>query len=202
LVLALYGHPDSGGYWEAHCTKELVAAGFAPVPTWPSCFVHAQLALFLVVYVDDFKLAGPVSNLAAGWKLIRRNIKTDDPARLSKYLGCEHREFSAVLDVRGDPEHAWFQWPPAPGTSDTAASARGGSQTPKTSGERVNVRVREYDMSGFFRSCVDAYLELAGSNAKPLRKVDSPFLAEDLAPTRARRRTPEVNSSRSPPECS
>eukprot|EP00975_Prorocentrum_lima_P029499 6192974-Prorocentrum_lima.AAC.1 len=31
----------------------------------------SELTLFLVVYVDDFKLAGPKANLAKGWKLIR-----------------------------------------------------------------------------------------------------------------------------------
>ena len=136
LILALYGHPDSGGYWEAHCTKALVAAGFAPVAEWPSCFVHAQLALFLVVYVDDFKLAGPVSNLAKGWKLIRRDIKMDDPTPLDKYLGCEHREFRAFLDVRGDPRHALFVWPPDPIVEDPTASARGGGPDGQAARER------------------------------------------------------------------
>ena len=31
LTLALYGHPDSGGYWEKHCEKQLRAAGFEPI---------------------------------------------------------------------------------------------------------------------------------------------------------------------------
>ena len=28
LVLALYGHPDSGGFWEQHCENMLKEAGF------------------------------------------------------------------------------------------------------------------------------------------------------------------------------
>ncbi len=28
LVLALYGHPDSGGHWERHCEKQLVSKGW------------------------------------------------------------------------------------------------------------------------------------------------------------------------------
>ena len=32
LVLALYGHPDSGGHWEAHCESKLTEAGYVPIP--------------------------------------------------------------------------------------------------------------------------------------------------------------------------
>src|ERR1051326_1284206 len=34
LVLALYGHPDSGGYWEKHPEKHLKSVGFNEVPNW------------------------------------------------------------------------------------------------------------------------------------------------------------------------
>ena len=47
--------------------------------------------LFLTVYVDDFKMAGPSANLARGWKMIRQHITTGDPTPLGLYLGCEHR---------------------------------------------------------------------------------------------------------------
>ena len=60
LRLALYGHPDSGGYWEQHCEAHLVdKVGFVPIEEWRSCFWHPKWKMFLVVYVDDFKLAGP-----------------------------------------------------------------------------------------------------------------------------------------------
>ncbi len=55
LVLALYGHPDSGGFWERHCEKHLLARGFVALSDeWRSCFWHPRLSLYLVVYVDDF----------------------------------------------------------------------------------------------------------------------------------------------------
>ena len=59
LVLALYGHPDSGTHWETHSQEHLVSEGFTPIEGWPSCFWHSELKMFLVVYVDDFKLSGP-----------------------------------------------------------------------------------------------------------------------------------------------
>ena len=66
LRLALYGHPESGGYWEQYATEQVKKAGFQPITGWGSCFFHPQLKLFLIIYVDDFKLAGPEKNLAHG----------------------------------------------------------------------------------------------------------------------------------------
>ena len=36
LLCALYGHPESGGYWEQHCEAHLVTIGFQVIPDWPS----------------------------------------------------------------------------------------------------------------------------------------------------------------------
>ena len=101
LVLALYGHPDSGGHWEQHCEACLTAAGFEPIDPWRSCFWHPQLSLYLVVYVDDFKLSGPADNLVKGWELIRRNIKADSPHPVGLFLGCKHRHFERELPDTG-----------------------------------------------------------------------------------------------------
>ena len=59
LDLALYGHPDAGGYWELKCNGHFVKVGFEPITDWRSCYFHPKLRLFLVIYVDDFKLSGP-----------------------------------------------------------------------------------------------------------------------------------------------
>ena len=60
LTKSLYGHPEAGANWEAHCNERVEKAGFVPIgDEWPSCFFHDALRLFLVVYADDFKLAGP-----------------------------------------------------------------------------------------------------------------------------------------------
>ena len=82
LVLSLYGHPQSGAYWERHCHAHLVAQGFEPINDWRSCYVHKALKLYLVLYVDDFKLAGPaakdqhgLSNVDKGWQLITTGNK-------------------------------------------------------------------------------------------------------------------------------
>ena len=79
LRLALYGHPDAGGYWESHCEEHLTSVGFVPVPDWRSTYWHPELKLLLMVYVDDFKMSGPSANFAKGWSMIRQKIKTDEP---------------------------------------------------------------------------------------------------------------------------
>ena len=61
--------------------------------TWPSCYFNVELRLYLVVYVDDFKLAGPAKHLAEGWKRLRKGLDLDDPAPSGLYLGCQHERF-------------------------------------------------------------------------------------------------------------
>ena len=72
MILALYGHPDAGGWWEQHCHKALLLGGWTPIKngSWKSVYWHEKLKLLLVVYVDDFKMAGPKENLKQGWKTI------------------------------------------------------------------------------------------------------------------------------------
>src|SRR4051794_9001995 len=89
LKKALYGLPDSGTYWEQHCDASLRSGGYVPVgEDWPSCYVHPRLKLFLIVYVDDFKLAGPEKNLAEGWAIARKGLVIEDPKPVGLFLGC------------------------------------------------------------------------------------------------------------------
>ena len=90
LKLALYGHPDAGGYWESHCKEKLVAGGFTPVPDWNNMYWHNKLKLLFMVYVDDFKMSGPIGNMNKEWEHIRTSIKTDEPSPPGKCLGCNH----------------------------------------------------------------------------------------------------------------
>ena len=93
LYKALYGHPQSGSFWEDHCDERVQKAGFVPVgPSWPSCYVHPKLGLFLTIYVDDFKMAGPKGNIEEGWSRLRKGLKIEPHKYLEDgrqmYLGC------------------------------------------------------------------------------------------------------------------
>jgi hypothetical protein len=134
LKLALYGHPDAGGYWERHCETQLRSVGFVPIPDWRSCFWHAGLRLFLVVYVDVFKMSGPQDNMAKGWALIRKHIRTDPPQGVGKYRGCEHIVSLTTLDGIPTEDLTLLVLPQAADDAPSL-SVRGGGP-PKTLGPK------------------------------------------------------------------
>ncbi len=46
LRKALYGHPDSGTFWEQHCDKSVKKVGFEAIDeAWPSCYPPGAQAL-------------------------------------------------------------------------------------------------------------------------------------------------------------
>ena len=102
LVLALYGHIDSGGLWENHFQTGLRKNRWRPLlkGIWQGVFFHDELKLLLVVYVDDLNLAGPTSNLAKGWKNIEPAIKIDTPESPGRHFGCDHVEQNQVTLTR------------------------------------------------------------------------------------------------------
>ena len=107
LKLALYGHPDAGGFWEKHCEEAVTDVGFEFLPDWPSVFFHREMKLMLVIYVDDFKLAGPAENVPKGWELLAKRIKLEEPRELGRYLGCLHTMHTIPYTDEFKPRHAW-----------------------------------------------------------------------------------------------
>ena len=112
LKRALYGHPGAGTYWEQHAEKHLSSVGFVPIPDWKSWFRHPRLDLMLIVYVDDFKLAGPKCHLKEGWTRIRKGIITGEPEPIGRYLGCGHRVLETLIPAGGNPAHGSIPEPP------------------------------------------------------------------------------------------
>ena len=148
LVLALYGHPDSGGYWEKHCDRHLSKVGFNKVPGWDSCYVQPNLKLFLIVYVDDFKLSGPKASVEEGWKLISSGIEMDPPTASGKYLGCGH--------IRMDPARPLEE--------------QFESEIGKSHGGCALV----YDMESFMDAAVVTFCELTGKTRSELKRAPTP----------------------------
>ena len=91
LLRALYGHPKSGYFWEKHCDERLRAAGFKPIDGWGSCYFHPEWRQFLIVYVDDLKMAGPIETQTLAWDAIQeQGIEIDPPEKTKHFLGCTH----------------------------------------------------------------------------------------------------------------
>ena len=101
LLMALYGHPDAGGYWERHCDENLRELGFTPVhENWPSVYQHIGMDIMLMVYVDDFKMSGPSHLQPKAWDMIRSKIKLGAEGPPGKYLGCNHIVGERVVNGR------------------------------------------------------------------------------------------------------
>ena len=60
-------------------------------------FYHPVKKLLLVVYVDDFKLAGPKDNIKEGWKTISSVIDMDPPEDIGRYFCCMHRHEHGLM---------------------------------------------------------------------------------------------------------
>ena len=93
LLRAMYGHPDSGTYWEEHCNDAVESKGFVAIikSSWPGTYFHPRLRLMLVIYVDDLELAGPASNMAEGWAMLWGVLNIDGPLPVDLFLGMPAR---------------------------------------------------------------------------------------------------------------
>ena len=107
LVKALYGHPDSGTFWEQHCDSRLKKIGFKKVTDWDSLYHHPGYKCTLMVYVDDFKLAGPEGNLGHVWHGIKKVLDLDNPKPVDRCLGCRHM---VTTEVRGSEKVKVMHW--------------------------------------------------------------------------------------------
>ena len=71
-----------------YCEANLHSVSIAPARDWRSVFWDDKYKSLFVVYVNDFKMAGPSESLPTARQLIRSGIKTEEPEELSKHLGC------------------------------------------------------------------------------------------------------------------
>ena len=89
LVLALYGHPEAGGLWQARCLAKIKPLGWKQIEGWNSVFWHEKKKALLVLYVDDFKLAAKKDDHDQLWKEIRAVSDMDEESEDGRFLGVE-----------------------------------------------------------------------------------------------------------------
>ena len=86
--------------------QKLSPKGFEKVgknEEWRSCYFHPRFKVFLIIYVDDFKMAGPEAAMAGAWGLLREGktpIAMGNPTGVDQYLGCKHIMKSEIVDGR------------------------------------------------------------------------------------------------------
>ena len=90
LILALYGHPESGALWEALLSKALTARGWHTIAEWPGVYIHSDLSV-LVVYVDDLMLCTTSIEQENHWKSIDEAVEfKEPPAPIARFIGAQY----------------------------------------------------------------------------------------------------------------
>ena len=101
LILALYGHPDAGGFGEQRCEEQVKLEGWEPINNWPGLFWHPLHKALLIVYVEDFKMAAPAGVTAQLWKGLKTRLELDEPDTVDRFLGCYGRAVHAkIKDIK------------------------------------------------------------------------------------------------------
>ena len=91
LLRALYGHPLAGDIWHDNSALVLKNEKFKKVEGWPSVFVRTEgtESTVIVLYVDDLLMFGG-KTLRDTIAKIREVIVMEEPAGMTRYLGCGH----------------------------------------------------------------------------------------------------------------
>ena len=51
METSLYGHPESGFYWEEHCDACLKGLGYQLIDEWPGCYWHPKYCAFQTYWI-------------------------------------------------------------------------------------------------------------------------------------------------------
>ncbi|KXL49222.1 MAG: hypothetical protein FE78DRAFT_28434 [Acidomyces sp. 'richmondensis'] len=88
LLKALYGLKQSPLLWYQELTKFLNSVHFTPMWSDACLFHHRQSNVFLLIYVDDFLIAGNLEGISAAAELLGNKFKLKALGDVHYYLGC------------------------------------------------------------------------------------------------------------------
>ena len=112
----------------------------------------------------DFKVVGRTENLETGWKLMEKSgLGLDPPAPLGDYLGCG--QFPIHIEPLEAQRRLQHIHPLLEGTIDMTTAITGRP-----------VKALRYNMFGFFKLCVELYLDLANVPESVFKKVSTPSI--------------------------
>ena len=176
LVLALYGHPDAGGFWEEQCDAAVKSCGFQDFKDsgWRSTYWHPKEKALLVVYVDDFNLSAPAKAHDRLWKQLRAQLNLEEPSDPNRFLGCYKRAFAAkAKDLEKILQHKPELYPRAEAEKREAARPKPLKSLDDYEPD-TNVKGYVYDMDEYVGKNVARYRKETGAKKK-LKKVATPF---------------------------
>ena len=180
LVLALYGHEDSGGYWEEKSYSDIISCGWTKVEGRRGVFRKEAEGATLMVYVDDFKMACKAGDKDKLWDPLMKLIRLSPPTESTRYLGCYTERFSAELSQFAP----LMQTLPCQWRRVDEAGEKSTKPVPwKCSDPRKRVQGVVYDMSQYLlTNVVDKYCTIAGITRDKLKFAATPFLDESKDP--------------------
>ena len=176
LVLALYGHEDSGGYWEEKSYGDVAKCGWEKVPGRRGVFMKTKENATLMIYVDDFKMACADADKDRLWAPLRQLIRLSEPQLADRYLGCYTHKFKAKL-TEFAPLLGTL---PAQWSRKTADGEKRAVVEPwKPADPHKVVDGLCYDMSQYLKvNVIDKYCSIAGIDSASLKFAPTPFLDE------------------------
>ena len=128
--------------------------------------MHRGKRLFLSIYVDDFKMAGPKDHLKPMWAAIRKHLDLDPEVKSSEnvYLGCGQNTIPVDKKLIAEKSET-FQFVQdfvsRPAKSDnTATQGTAQAKAAPASTRDIKINAWQYVMQGHAEQCVDKYLEL------------------------------------------
>ena len=181
LILCLYGHTDSGGFWELKSYGDLGDCGWLQVDNRRGVFwkTAPHGIAFLMVYVDDFKMSCHKKDTQSLWSPIRQKIRMEEPKRSDRFLGCYSRRFVAPLSgFKPVLQHKPILWPRKNDKDEKRTSPI--PWAPRDP-ERLVVGF-EYEMSTYFLDVVQRFCDISGIPRHSLKHAPTPFIDESKDP--------------------
>ena len=105
-------------------------------------------------------MSGPKTSVAKAWEKLRKGLIIEDPTPAGKFLGCTNVLTTHMVQ---EPFNC------------LSLTGEGGPENAPT-GKMVKINMVKYDQKDFLQQCVNRYIELAGKDAPPLSKADTPFI--------------------------
>ena len=180
LVLALYGHEDSGGYWEEKSYGDIIACGWEKIEGRRGVFCKQKENASLMCYVDDFKMVCRKVDSKTLWAPLRAKIRLSDPVPVNRYLGCYTQRFEACIsEFKPLMSTLPSQW----SRLNAAGEKRKEPEPWKPADPNKKVTGIMYDMSQYLRTnVVQKYCEIAGISRDSLKFAPTPFIDESKDP--------------------
>ena len=170
-MLALYGHPDAGGFWEQRCEDVVTKCGWVRT-SWASLYVHTKTRSLLIICVDDFRMAAKPEYTVQLWGELRKFLRLDMPTPPDRFPGCYQHHFTSTVSKMS------FM------LNENPLERKRSKELIERTFKSPNKRVQgyKYEMGKYCEGSVGKYCTVANVDKSTFRKVATPFIDESKDP--------------------